>query len=216
MESSEKEPWHSDLRVSKTINPFEIKPLKFSLLSKVKMLCVGCTLFPIRLCVLVTTLLSMSAFSSMMISFHDKRKPLPPWRRTVLMHTLKPSVRLVREESTDRRIHGSSPVPDAPTSVRSRSQLLWSLGYWYISVKRRPGAAKRGGAGVVIAAPHYSLIDAFVLCWLELPCSVAKAGVAQIPVFGSLARAVQVSPAPRACRPCHPPRPSCSAAHRLT
>ena len=104
----------------------------------------------------------ISALSFFATLGHDAKAPMPPWRRT-LMSPMRPLVRLV----------------------------LFSLGFWHIPVKRLPGSAPPGGAGVVVAAPHYSLIDPFILVWLELPCSVSKAAVRNIPVVGRIATALQ-------------------------
>jgi lysophosphatidylcholine acyltransferase/lyso-PAF acetyltransferase len=69
--------------------------------------------------------------------------------------------------------------------------LLWSLGFWRISVVRKPGAAPKGTARMLAAAPHYSLIDPFVMMYLELPCAVSKKAVGDLPFVGTLARAAQ-------------------------
>ena len=42
-----------------------------------------------------------------------------------------------------------------------------------------------------MVAPHFSLVDPFVFNYLELPCAVAKADVARIPLFGRVATALQ-------------------------
>ena len=60
-------------------------------------------------------------------------------------------------------------------------------GYWWITVDKRPGS---GGAHVLVAAPHYSLLDAF-FGYYEAPSAISKVAVKHIPIIGTLAMAVQ-------------------------
>lgn len=149
------------LRVPSTTNPFELEPLSFSWVDKVKMAFVGITLFPARVAVFVSSVVSIVSISVIATLGHDESQPLPPWRRA-LLQPIRPFARA----------------------------MLWSMGFWRIKVTYMPGSAP-GGAGVLAGAPHYSLIDPLVLAWLELPCSVSKKAVRDLPLVGRTAAALQ-------------------------
>ena len=143
-------------------NPFDPKPLKFTWPKIVEMAIVGVTLFPVRVVGFIVALGGAALFSWIATIGHDRSKPLTPLRRA-LLQPLRLSCRLA----------------------------LWSLGYWHIEVKRLPGSAATGKMAAIAAAPHYSLIDPFIIGWLELPCSVAKADVKKLPIMGTVAVAMQ-------------------------
>lgn len=123
---------------------------------------VGLTLFPIRVVTLITAVAGLAVVATISTVGHDSSQPMPPWRR-LLVSPAKPLTRLI----------------------------LWSLGFWHIKVVRRPGSAPSGTARVLVAAPHYSLIDPFVMMCLEMPCAVSKKAVGDLPIVGTLARAAQ-------------------------
>ena len=158
-----KQPSSNALKVPVTVNPFELPPLRFSPLQYVKMALVGCSLFPVRLATLLLSVAGISALSFFATIGHKHTLPLTPWR-SALLQPIRPLNRLV----------------------------LWSLGFWRIRVDRLPGSAPRGTRpGVLVAAPHFSLIDPFVMAWLELPISVSKAAVGKMPIVGRIAKAMQ-------------------------
>ena len=157
-----KQPSSNTLKVPVTVNPFELPRLSFSPLQYVKMALVGCSLFPLRLATLLLSVAGISALSFAATIGHNHTRPLPTWR-SALLQPIKPLNRLV----------------------------LWALGFWHIRVDRLPGSAPRGKAGVLVAAPHFSLIDPFVMAWLELPISVSKAAVGKMPGVGRIAKAMQ-------------------------
>ena len=147
-----------------TVNPFKVPPpLRFSLLTKMKMAVVGVTLFPIRVCVLVVALLFATLVASISsIGLRAKQEQRPSRVRRLLLQPLRLCARLA----------------------------LWSCGYWRIKVYHHPGS-RPGASRVLVAAPHFSLLDAFVMLYLEMPCTVSKAAVAKLPIFGPAAVALQ-------------------------
>ena len=134
-------------QLSATANPFRPFPLKYTPAFVLKAVVVGLTLFPIRLAVLAVSLLGGSLVGVVASLGADMKRPKPSRLRRLLLQPIRLFARCC----------------------------LWSLGYWWIPIERRPGSAA-GSARVFVVAPHYSLLDAFILTWLELPCSVAKAG----------------------------------------
>jgi lysophosphatidylcholine acyltransferase/lyso-PAF acetyltransferase len=150
------------MRVPTTVNPFKVKRYPRFSSDTFKMALVGVTLFPVRLVVMSSSLLIGVAISTLATLGHDESRPLSPWRRAIMQ-----SLRVVARA------------------------MLWSLGYWWISVERQPGSAPKGTARVLAVAPHYSLIDPMVMLYLELPCSVAKREVRSMPLIGRVTAALQ-------------------------
>ena len=149
-----------DDRVPSVVNPFVSTPFKFTTLAYTKMAIVGVTLFPLRLAVLIGATAIGAITTSVLTLGADLTKPLPPLRRLLISGT---------------------------TRLTARAG-LWALGYWWITVDKRPGS---GGAHVLVAAPHYSLLDAFFFGYYEAPSAISKAAVKHIPIIGTLAMAVQ-------------------------
>lgn len=149
--------------VPETTNPFHLAPVRYTPWLKLKMGFVCVTLLPIRLAVLIVALLTASLLGIIGSIGIDHHNPKPPgWRRWMLLPA-KPCARAI----------------------------LWALGYWWIKVEHRPGSAA-GTSRVLVGAPHFSLLDAFVMAYLELPCFVSKESVSRTPVFGRFAKAAQV------------------------
>ena len=149
-----------DDRVPSVVNPFVSTPFKYTPLAYTKMAIVGVTLFPLRLAVLIGATAVGAITTSVLTLGADLTKPLPPLRRLLISGT---------------------------TRLTARAG-LWALGYWWITVDKRPGS---GGAHVLVAAPHYSLLDAFFFGYYEAPSAISKAAVKHIPIIGTLAMAVQ-------------------------
>ena len=149
-----------DDRVPSVVNPFVSTPFKYTPLAYTKMAIVGVTLFPLRLAVLIGATAIGAITTSVLTLGADLTKPLPPLRRLLISGT---------------------------TRLTARAG-LWALGYWWITVDKRPGS---GGAHVLVAAPHYSLLDAFFFGYYEAPSAISKAAVKHIPIIGTLAMAVQ-------------------------
>ena len=149
-----------DDRVPSVVNPFVSTPFKYTPLAYTKMAIVGVTLFPLRLAVLIGATAVGAITTSVLTLGADLTKPLPPLRRLLISGT---------------------------TRLTARAG-LWALGYWWITVDKRPGS---GGAHVLVAAPHYSLLDAFFFGYYEAPSAISKAAVKRIPIIGTLAIAVQ-------------------------
>ncbi len=150
-------------RLPTTANPFRTPPIKYSGWYLCKTAVVGVTLFPIRLAVLATALALGGLCGALATIGTNPRSPRPP----------SPGRRLLVQ----------------PIRLFARA-FLWALGYWHITVEYQPGSAPHRSR-VLVVAPHYSLLDPIVMNWLELPCSVAKAAVAKMPVVGKVAVALQ-------------------------
>ena len=150
-------------RLPTTANPFRTPPIKYSGWYLCKTAVVGVTLFPIRLAVLATALALGGLCGALATIGTNPRSPRPP----------SPGRRLLVQ----------------PIALLARA-FLWALGYWHITVEYQPGSAPHRSR-VLVVAPHYSLLDPIVMNWLELPCSVAKAAVAKMPVVGKVAVALQ-------------------------
>jgi lysophosphatidylcholine acyltransferase/lyso-PAF acetyltransferase len=70
--------------------------------------------------------------------------------------------------------------------------ILWSLGYWWISVDGEFDSRAR-----VIVSNHCSFIDPFFFTYALLPMAVAKAELFGVPMLGSIAKIVQAIPVSR-------------------
>ena len=77
-----------------------------------------------------------------------------------------------------------------PLRVASRC-LLWTLGVWWVSVKRMKGSSRTAAERPVVVANHTTLLDAMFMNWFIAPMAVAKLGVKHIPVAGGVAVALQ-------------------------
>ena len=153
---------HTTVQLHRLPNPFDSEQrFHFSALDKLKMLLVGLTLFPLRLAVILAVLPLGILFPWMAQLGADPTKPHGLGRRLLI----------------------------TPIRLVARS-ILWGLGYWWIPVTRAPNPGG-GTARVLVVAPHYSFLDAFLLTYLELPAPVSKADVAKLPVIGAAARALQ-------------------------
>ena len=148
-------------RVPKTANPFHPPPIRYTPLYLLKTALVGVTLFPVRVGVVLTSLVFGSAVAAIASAGANPKSPTPSPVRRALLQPLRLVARV----------------------------LLWALGYWWIEIEYKPGS-NPGGARVLVAGPHYSLLDAWVMTMLHLPCSVAKAAVAKLPIFGKAAVAM--------------------------
>ena len=149
--------------VPTTANPFHVPPLRDTLFVKCKMVAVGLTLFPVRMVVFGLSVgFGLLCAAVATIGVDHRAEQVPsPMRRTLLQ----------------------------PLRLCARG-ILWSCGFWWIRVEYRPGSAA-GKSRILVGAPHYSLLDAVVMCWLEMPCSISKSAVAKMPVFGKAAIALQ-------------------------
>jgi len=148
--------------IPRTVNPFRVPAIRYSPWYVFKTAAVAVTLFPVR-CVVLLLFLGVSVLFGRLATLGvDRDHPRPSAVRRLLVQPIRLCARAA----------------------------LWSLGYWWVRVEYRAGSAP-GRARVLAAAPHYSLLDAIVLAWLELPSSVAKAGVARMPLFGAVAVALQ-------------------------
>ena len=148
-------------RLHTTLNPFHLPPIRYTPFYLLKTALVGVTLFPVRLAVAVLAVTTGLLCSRIASIGADPKTPKPSRARWLLMQ---------------------------PVRLCARA-FLWCFGYWWISVDYKAGY--KPGARVIVAAPHVSLLDAAVMTWLDLPGPVAKAAVAKMPAFGSLAIAVQ-------------------------
>ena len=64
--------------------------------------------------------------------------------------------------------------------------ILWCFGFWWI----RYDQLTEETAPIIVAASHMTLLDAFILFYLEMPAFVAHDGVASIPLVGPVTRAL--------------------------
>ena len=71
--------------------------------------------------------------------------------------------------------------------------ILWSLGYWWITVDGEFNDKAR-----VVVSNHCSFIDPFYFTYALLPMAVAKAELFRVPMLGSIAKVVQAIPVSRA------------------
>ena len=146
-----------------TVNPFEVPPLRYSYFTYLQMVLVGITLFPLRVLVVVLALAFGAVCGALAGAGLDARsqQPLARWRRMLLQ----------------------------PVSFSARC-LLWAWGVWYLPVEYRPGSS-RSTARVFVVAPHFSLIDPFVMTYLEMPCSVSMLSISRLPIVGKIAIAMR-------------------------
>ena len=154
---------HITPTISTTVNPFEVPPHDYTPWAKARMLLVGSTIFPLRVMVLLAAL-PIGALCGALAGcgLDARRQQKPSLIRRALMQPVRLCVRAV----------------------------LWSLGFWWIRVVRRPGSCA-GRARVLVVAPHFSLLDPFIMLYLEMPCSVSKISVSKIPLVGKVAVALQ-------------------------
>ena len=122
---------------------------------------VGVTLFPLRLAVLCVAIPCGALLATVATLGHDASTPLSPLRRAALQ----------------------------PLRLVFRA-VLWSWGFVWISVEKRPGCSAPGAARVLVSAPHYSIVDPAVLNYLELPMAISKKAVGDMPLIGTIARAL--------------------------
>ncbi|EOD15317.1 hypothetical protein EMIHUDRAFT_211471 [Emiliania huxleyi CCMP1516] len=152
---------HIAERVPRVTNPFGKRPLSFSKGDYLRMALCSVTLFPLRVAVLLVSLPVVGTLAVVATIGADETRPLGPARRAVIY----------------------------PVRLLSRVA-LWCLGYWWVPVLKHP-AALRERPRVLVAAPHYSLIDMFFLTYQEMPMALSKSAIAKIPIFGRVAKAMQ-------------------------
>ena len=152
---------HIAERVPRVTNPFGKRPLSFSKGDYLRMALCSVTLFPLRVAVLLVSLPVVGTLAVVATIGADETRPLGPARRAVIY----------------------------PVRLLSRVA-LWCLGYWWVPVLKHP-AALRERPRVLVAAPHYSLIDMFFLTYQEMPMALSKSAIAKIPIFVRVAKAMQ-------------------------
>jgi len=102
-------------------------------------------------------------------------------------------------------VPGHNPSPDSGPRFAVKVKLallkypcqwltrLWllALGFWWVRVEgHRPccPSAIAGDAAKVIVANHTTFIDVLVFVWLQMPSFLAKIGVFQVPLIGTVGR----------------------------
>ena len=102
---------HAPVVLSRVVNPFAMKPYRWTLAQKAKLLVCGLTLFPIRLLLLLvaTPLMALLAMAVTVGAAPDRPLSTP---RRLLLQPIRPAARLA----------------------------LWCFGYWWVHVERRPGS----------------------------------------------------------------------------
>lgn len=144
-------------------NPF-ISTLKLSILDKIKIGVNGVLLVPIRVTLIVSTLLVASVIAfCITIGYSDKdlkEKPLSGWRKKFrgLFRFLGRAI-------------------------------VFFCGFH--SIKKIGKRATIDEASIFVAAPHTSYFDAFVFFILGLPSGVSRSENAKIPLIGYIIKAVQ-------------------------
>lgn len=155
----------------KVQNPFEIDnpwtPYEYF-----KAVVVGCTLFPIRLVVLIFAFLLQAFFARLVYI----GVPLDN-DRGCLYH---------KEQFSRTRELIRKPM------YFTNRLILWALGFWWIKVDdRRKGKTAR--ANIIVAAPHLSVLDPFIMAAVlhPFPSGVGKADVLDIPLLSYTGPAAQ-------------------------
>ena len=151
----------TSVRLHNINSPFTCEEFDWSLTNKVKMALVGVTIFPIRVGLMIV-LLGLGFLIVLISQIGAPKRSEEP--APAWRRALLQPLRLVARG------------------------VVWCFGYWYIPVIRKPGS---GGARVIVCAPHYSFLDAFYMLYAELPMPIAKADVADLPIFGRAALALQ-------------------------
>ncbi|GLI63753.1 hypothetical protein VaNZ11_006826 [Volvox africanus] len=141
-------------------SPFIELGCPFTLYGALKMLFL-LPLLPFRLAIGGLALVTIAVTNSLVIWNWPLEKPLPPWRRRVVL--LSKELVLVT---------------------------LWCLGF-RIRVRGRENIKTAERLGAVAIFNHVSWIDAFVLVWLMAPSGVSKESNGRIPVIGQAVRAMQ-------------------------
>ena len=154
---------HPSPSIRTTVNPFQVPPHRYSCFTYLKAAIVGVTIFPLRVVVLLAALMVGAVCGALAGCGLDARNQQPPSRLQRLL--LK------------------------PVALTARC-LLWACGVWYLPVEYRPGSCP-GTARVFVVAPHFSLLDPFVMTYLEMPCSVSKLAVSYLPIVGKIAVAMR-------------------------
>jgi lysophosphatidylcholine acyltransferase/lyso-PAF acetyltransferase len=151
-----------------TINPFRYNYRQhMGALQLIKMIIVGLTLFPIRIVVLIISLVLMTVSAKIRILCNDPGKGVPIKAGWFSFWCLRFGSRL----------------------------FMWSMGFWWITVDDRRLESDRHASQTkppIIVANHCSFFDAFYFAWSDGPMGVGKQELFNIPIIGAISKATQM------------------------
>ena len=142
------------------VDPFSYVPARWGWLEYVRTVFVACWLFPLRIVLILLSVLS-AVVIGMCATFGAPDGPPSRLRRT-LLQPLRMCARIV----------------------------LWGAGFWTVSIERPQRGQGVLQPRIVVVAPHFSYVDPLVLMYAELPCQVSMQALRSWPLVGRVAAAM--------------------------
>jgi 1-acyl-sn-glycerol-3-phosphate acyltransferase len=202
----------NDKNLKAVVNPFKNDSIRrMTCRWKCIMWIVGITLFPLRLAFLICVVIPLTLiFLVPFCSCFDSCCTTKTKAVATALHSNNTETKPTDIEQQDNNATASTHIEDEdeddlhryaahsscrscavyPLRLMARLALL-SVGYFWISIKRQPGASRSTAERPVVVANHTSLLDAISMTWFLAPMSVSMIGVKHIPVAGSIAMALQ-------------------------